>query len=220
MRYFTIVMIFPCLLAGIEQGPETRRQEVIRAVTQEVLLDVVVRDHKGRLIRDLRPEEIEVYDDGVRQKLTSFRLVTEAPSSPKRLDPMRHLRLVSLVYEGLDNEARRLARGASMDFLKDTLEQDLYVAGFVIGERLHVLQPFTNDLVQLRKAVGRATTSPYPQFVAEAQAIRKQLEAREAEGGAATEAVSTNIPGRGRSDTGGIAGASTSAIMAQMTLNM
>ena len=98
MRYFTIVMIFPCLLAAIEQGPETRRQEVIRAVTQEVLLDVVVRDHKGRLIRDLRPEEIEVYDDGVRQKLTSFRLVTgsdvaglgsEAPSSPKRLDPMR-----------------------------------------------------------------------------------------------------------------------------------
>lgn len=229
MRYFTIVMIFPCLLAAIEQGPETRRQEVIRAVTQEVLLDVVVRDHKGRLIRDLRPEEIEVYDDGVRQKLTSFRLVTgsdvaglgsEAPSSPKRLDPMRHLRLVSLVYEGLDNEARRLARGASMDFLKDTLEQNLYVAVFVIGERLHVLQPFTNDLVQLRKAVERATTSPYPQFVAEAQAIRKQLEAMEAEGGAATEAVSTNIPGRGRSDTGGIAGASTSAIMAQMTLNM
>ena len=41
MRYFTIVMIFPCLLAAIEQGPETRRQEVIRAVTQEVLLDVV-----------------------------------------------------------------------------------------------------------------------------------------------------------------------------------
>ncbi|MCL6506865.1 MAG: hypothetical protein K6T59_07555, partial [Bryobacteraceae bacterium] len=70
-------------------------------MTQEVLLDLVVRDKRGRLVRDLRPEEIEVYDDGVPVKLTGFRLVTGQDAAglgsraagagqPPAPDPLRH----------------------------------------------------------------------------------------------------------------------------------
>ncbi len=234
MRIFAV--LFPLVLLATQEpaaqppsqtGPTT----VIRAVTQEVLLDLVVRDKRGRLVRDLKPEEIEVYDDGVPVKLTGFRLVTGQDAAglgsraagagqPPAPDPLRQLRLVSLVYEGLDNEARRLARQASLDFLKDGLEQNVFVAVFVIGERLSVLQPFTNNLDLLRKAVERATTQHYPQFVAESELIRRQLEIAAAQGAAAQQAAAVNLPGRGNSDTGGIAGASVDAAMAQLTVNM
>ena len=226
-----LMIVFFSAIALSQQAPNkeaSQGQEVIRIVTQEVLLDLVVRDKNGNLIRDLKPEEIEVYDDGSPQRLTSFRLLKGAEATghgsktleTKQVDPLRHLRLISLVYEGLDNEARRLAQRASREFLKDGLEQNVYVAVFVIGDRLHVLQPFTNKLDLLRKAADRATSAHYPQFVAESEAIRRQLEAIEREGTTATEAGNQNLPGPGQSNTSGIASASTAARMAQATLNM
>src|ERR1041385_3464881 len=37
---------------------------------------IVVRDEKGNFVPDLRPEDIEVYEDGVKQELTSMTVVT------------------------------------------------------------------------------------------------------------------------------------------------
>ena len=42
-----------------------------RVDTGIVMLDVVVRDKKGRMIRDLRPEEVQVLEDGVKQQVTA-----------------------------------------------------------------------------------------------------------------------------------------------------
>ena len=42
---------------------------------QLVALDLVVRDRKGNAIRDLRADEVEVYEDGVRQPVAEFRAV-------------------------------------------------------------------------------------------------------------------------------------------------
>src|SRR5215831_15696190 len=38
--------------------------------------DIVVRDEKGNFVPDLRPEDIQVYEDGVLQTLTSMTVVT------------------------------------------------------------------------------------------------------------------------------------------------
>ena len=51
-------------------GPES----VFRAAGQEVLLDVVVRDKKGHLIKDLKKEDFEVSDDGAVQKILTFKV--------------------------------------------------------------------------------------------------------------------------------------------------
>ena len=58
---------------------------MIRVETNEVMIDVVARDKKGRPVRDLRPDEIEIYEDGVRQKVAGFQLIETdgAQSSPE-----------------------------------------------------------------------------------------------------------------------------------------
>src|SRR5215467_1608044 len=90
----------------------------VRSTANEVVLDMVFRDKKGRAIRDVRPEEIHISEDGVEQKLTSFHLVqgSAAPASAEQpalqLDPMREVRLVTLVFEGLDQEEKRFFRQA------------------------------------------------------------------------------------------------------------
>src|SRR5689334_6678208 len=50
--------------------------EVIRVRSNEVRLDVVVKDKKGHQIRDLKASDFEVLEDGVPQKIESFRFVT------------------------------------------------------------------------------------------------------------------------------------------------
>src|ERR1039458_7558515 len=58
-------------LAQTPQAPDV----VIRSSAREVLLDLVVRDAHGKLVTNLKPEEVAVYEDGVRQDVRSFRPV-------------------------------------------------------------------------------------------------------------------------------------------------
>src|SRR5881394_4159924 len=66
-------------LAGQQQSQQNTSSQAtsptVRSTTQEVVLDMVFRDKKGRTIHDIRPEEIHVFEDGVEQKLTAFRVV-------------------------------------------------------------------------------------------------------------------------------------------------
>src|SRR5690349_4599631 len=58
----------------ISQAP--KNEGTLKVGVTEVYLDAVVTDKKGRQIRDLRPEEFEVFEDGVSQKITSNRLIS------------------------------------------------------------------------------------------------------------------------------------------------
>src|SRR6266545_5871158 len=77
----------PVVAAGPQAAPAVpRRPEEVPTFgvgTAAVTLDVVVRDKKGRAVRDLKASDFEVYEDGVRQTVDSFRLhgkaVEEAP---------------------------------------------------------------------------------------------------------------------------------------------
>src|SRR5437762_8049780 len=127
MRLLIMLLIAAWALAAQEtpKGPAPNApQPGIRGGTQEVLLDVVVRDRKGKPVRNLQSKNIEVFDEGARVKVTGFRMVaasdaagvpaasgSAASGGSKALD-LRRVRLVSLVFERLDNDARRLARQA------------------------------------------------------------------------------------------------------------
>ena len=47
----------------------------IKAKAEDVVLDIVVRDKKGHLVTDLKPEDLEVLDNGVPKKIDGFRLL-------------------------------------------------------------------------------------------------------------------------------------------------
>jgi VWFA-related protein len=60
----------PAPSAGAAQNP------TFRVRVDLVTNDIVVRDEKGNFVPDLRPEDIQVYEDGVLQTLSSMTVVT------------------------------------------------------------------------------------------------------------------------------------------------
>jgi VWFA-related protein len=160
----------------------------IRTTAQEVVLDMVFRDRKGKTIHDIRPEEIHIAEDGVDQKLTSLRLVEgktarplSVPGAPAAasgvlpLDPMREIRLVTLVFEGLDIEGKRFFRQAVKDILKMAPEQNLYFSILTIDQKLHCIQPFTANHAELLKSLERSAMWSFIQYSAQSAEVKASL---------------------------------------------
>src|SRR5205823_9240990 len=56
-----------------QQAPQTpTSQGRIRITTELVLVNVVARDKKGNLVRDLKREDFTVLEDGQKQQVSSF----------------------------------------------------------------------------------------------------------------------------------------------------
>jgi VWFA-related protein len=52
--------------------PSTQQPTVIRRAFDIITTDVIVRDNKGQFIADLKKDDFEVYEDGVKQDVQSF----------------------------------------------------------------------------------------------------------------------------------------------------
>jgi VWFA-related protein len=175
-------------LAGYAQQPQTPSVAgpAVRATAEEVLLDVVVRDKKGHRVDNLKPEDFQIFDNGEPKKITSFRLVqggeaigtSGTGSTRTQLDPLRQIRLVTIIFHCSDNNSRQLARDAALDLLKGELPQNLYMAIMAIDFKLEVLQAFTNDTALLRQAIDHATRSDVTDFSKDTEWVRTQLEHR------------------------------------------
>lgn len=151
------------------------------AGVDEVVLDAIVRDKKGRPIEDLRKGDFSVYEDGVALPLRGFRLVRGSEAlgldgQGMKLDPLRQLRLITLVFGRMDTSGRRMARNAASEFLKQDLPANSYLAIFVLDSRLEVIQPFTRDRELLNKAVQQATDGAYGEYASNSKNISDQLE--------------------------------------------
>jgi len=175
-----------------------------RTGTAVVLLDVVIRDKKGRPVADVKPEEIEVYEDGARQKVETFRWVeTEPPpvegaAAPPRVpDSARQVNLVSLVFDQLGPDGRRLAAKAATSFLERALRPNTWVAVFQVDQRLALLQPFTNDAAKLKQAVASATTGTYKGVTDEQTALEQAQKGVADSGVAAGASAGRGAPASG-----------------------
>src|SRR5580700_475598 len=173
---------FSALAQAPKIAPPGAQVPTVKTTAEEVLLDLVVRDKKGKPITDLKPEDLTILDNGVKQTLTSFRLVSgsEAISSTgasKPLDALRQLRLVTLAFEAMsDISQRKLARSAALDLIKGDQGTNVYYSVVVIDTRLLTLQQFTNDRAALTKAIERATEGvSAPRLSSEADAIMAEL---------------------------------------------
>ncbi len=212
-------------VALLAQAPSPAPADpVIKAGTEQVLLDLIVRDKKGRTVRDLEPSDVEVYDNGKQMKISSFRLVEGTAAlqnkSKVALDPMRQIRLVTMVFQGLDDNGRRLSRQAALDLLKDDLGTNVFYAVFSLDTQLNAIQQYTNDRDLLRKAVERATSGLSTQFSGDTQRIRGQLETLV--GPHAGQSVTERIQdmGTGAAGAHGPPANAINALQAQMVLNM
>lgn len=62
---------FPCSVLA-QQASVPQETPAIRATTELVLVNVVARDRKGNLVRDLKREDFTVLEDGQKQQISSF----------------------------------------------------------------------------------------------------------------------------------------------------
>ena len=156
------LLVLPLVLSA--QTPEPN----LRSTVSEVLLDVVVRDKKAHIIRDLRPEEVQVFENGVPQTIRHFEFFnghSTGQGSPANtpavstgtpvvasvvhdVNELRDISVVSVVIGpmGPDPRGRKLALEAIRKFIKDELQPNTYVGVFRLyhGD-LWVAQPYTND---------------------------------------------------------------------------
>jgi VWFA-related protein len=182
------ITLGPVILAGLlvpglsfgQQAQPAEQTPVIKSTVDEVILDVVVRDKKGKPIKDLTAADFQIEDNGVKQKVNSCRLVEgkEAISQGAHvpLDPLRQVRLVTLVFERLDIEPRRRAKLAALDLLKGDQGTNVFYSVLTIDSRLYALQPFTNDRELLKKAVDKATGGQYNIYAGESTQVKAKLQ--------------------------------------------
>jgi VWFA-related protein len=108
-----------------------------------VTVTAVVRDHKGRFVRDLSREKVRVLDRGRLRAITDFRVDDEAPVSLALLfDESGSMSVASKAHAARDAAAQVLA---ALDPRRDE------VAVFSFESELHQLQAFTSDLDAVRR---------------------------------------------------------------------
>jgi VWFA-related protein len=168
------------------------QDEVIRFRSNEVRLDVVVKDKKGRQIRDLKLTDFEVFEDGVPQKIQSFRFVTRdgAQASSESKDgkpsvetlnsapaPARSSPTVTaLVFDRLSPEARALARKAGLAYAQEGTASGGFTGVFGIDQSLRTVQTFTDNTQLIKDAVERATGTSTSTYASGATKIRENVE--------------------------------------------
>jgi VWFA-related protein len=135
----------------------------VKTTVEEVVLDLVVRDKKGKPVTDLEPGDLTVMDNGAKQTLTSFRLVRGREAINEKgasttLEPLRQLRLVTLAFDALGAaDQRKTARSAALDLIRSDQGTNVFYSVVVINTKLLALQKFTTDKELLAKAIERAT---------------------------------------------------------------
>src|SRR5215217_8402489 len=169
------------------------QDEVVRFRSNEVRLDVIVKDKKGRPIKDLKLTDFEVLEDGVPQKVESFRFVTReagpaeitekkadkspdtvtiGPAPPKRSAPT----VTALVFDRLSPEARSLARKAGLAYAQEGMASGGFTGVFGIDQSLRTVQAFTDDAQLIKYAVERATGSATSTYASGAAKMRENAE--------------------------------------------
>ena len=179
-----IVLVLACSLVP---GPLRAQNPPITLHTsaQEVVLDVAVRDSHGKFVKNLQQGEIEIYEDGVKQEVRSFRLVkgkaviTEIPAAPDPAaptkpqapvaNPLGAVNLVCIVFHNLDPFTKQYAVEAVQQFLKNDLPSDTWIAVFNLSSTITPILQFTKDRNRVLQVASNATTATALDFMSVAE---------------------------------------------------
>jgi VWFA-related protein len=203
-------------------------EQKIRISTTEVVLDVVVRDKKGRPVKDLSASDFEVYEDGVRQDIQSFRLVVREPkaiadtlpkpekqSQPGVQRETSSINLVALVFDRLSPNARALAHKAATDYANEFIKPDDFTGVFLIDQGLRIIQPYTDNPQLISRAVERATSLATSTFTSSAEQARNlSTRSTSLERQAATSESAASSAGAARDSAGASAAGSATGLAA------
>ena len=170
-----------CVLAAIAiaapagQGGSARAPQTSSHSTA-VLVDVVVRDSRGRPITDLSGADFEIAEDGVPQTIGSFSRVSRgtgigigvALRAPRPMavtaepadlaqtaDASLEEAVTALVFDHLSAETLGLAQKATLNHVPLSGSPNVQIGVFSTDGGVRALQRYTKDRAQVRRAVRR-----------------------------------------------------------------
>jgi VWFA-related protein len=162
----TVKWIGVFCLAAAAVAQETN---VLRVNTRMVEVDVVVHSH-GQAVADLKQDDFTVLDNGKRQKVAAFNIVssrtTPGESIPLPLGAVSNRLTVEgqepagitiVLYDLLNTalEDQSWARQALVHYV-DTLQKGDHFALYSLNKTLSVIQDFTDDPERIRRAARHA----------------------------------------------------------------
>jgi VWFA-related protein len=180
---------------GPQQGAAQNRQEgdeVVRITTNLVQVDAVVTDKSGKPVTNLKPQEIQIYEDNRSQKVTFFSYISSgggdsAPTKPDlrgnqstdvpltRVRPGDVRRTIAVVVDdlGLSSQSIYYLRRALKKFIDEQMQPGDLIAIIRTSGGVGALQQFTSDKRLLYAAVenikwyglGRGGVGPSAPFV-------------------------------------------------------
>ncbi len=178
----SIVIIFVLSTGFFAQRPSpspTRvDDDVVKISTSLIQVDISVTDEKGKVLTDIKPEEIEIFENGVKQKITNFSFVssigtkaeplanadkTAVPIPQVTLRAENIRRTIALVVDdlSLSFESAYQTRRSLKKFVDEQMQEGDLVAIIRTGAGIGALQQFTSDKRVLYAAVEKVKWNPY-----------------------------------------------------------
>ena len=173
-----VVFTAPVIAQNATPTPRpTPDDDVVKISTNLIQIDVTVTDAKGKPITDLKPDEIEIYENGEKQKISNFSFVSSVkeiieqgkptgiagvPIPKQRLRPDQIRRTIALVVDdlSLSFESAYQTRRALKKFVDEQMQDGDLVAIVRTGAGIGALQQFTGDKRMLYAAIERVKWNP------------------------------------------------------------
>jgi VWFA-related protein len=178
---FTLFVAIAATVAAAQRPAATPKpdDDVVKISTNLVQVDVTVVDKNGKVVRDLRPDEFEVYENGKRQDISNFSFISSVrdtsveqpkkpaapqtilpPTTPVRPEQVR--RTIALIIDdlSLSFESVYYARRAVRKFVDEQMQDGDLVAIIRTGAGIGALQQFTTDKRQLYAAIEKIRWNP------------------------------------------------------------
>jgi VWFA-related protein len=160
--------------------------------TEAVRVDLVVREKSGGFLQGLGPDDVEVLEDGVPQRVESLQMVERGERDGSKEAPM----LVAFAFDRLGPQARAFARQTLLGYLDASASPRPLVGLFSLDGNLTPLVGFTDDETALRRAADRLVSTTPRSFAG----LREREEMRNsfagmAEGVGQSHVAAAELPG-------------------------
>jgi VWFA-related protein len=181
-RLLTVVVALCLWSVSLGQRPDPPQTQkpsdgdVVRITTNLVQIDAVITDKNGKLITDLKPEELQLSEDNRPQKITHFSYVAadkspaatpdvrdnRMPGPTTQLRPEDVRRTIALVVDdlGLSFQSTHFVRRALKQFVDQQMQTGDLVAIIRTSSGMGALQQFTSDKRRLYAAIDNIKWYP------------------------------------------------------------
>lgn len=155
--------------------------DVVKISTTLIQIDVTVTGKDGKIINDLKPEEVEIFENGEKQEISNFSFVSNiktadlptaktaekpdknaAPIPTAQLKSEQVRRTVALVVDdlSLSFQSTYYVQRALKKFVNEQMQDGDLVAIIRTGAGIGALQQFTSDKRQLLAAIEKVRWNP------------------------------------------------------------